>query len=75
MKLQALVMAAALGCGVAAFAADTHDSGSTASSSARATAHRVASDFKQAVHKLGAATRHALHRADAAIHHDRKGST
>ena len=74
MKLQALVIAAALGCGGAAFAADTHDSGSAASS-ARATAQRVAGDFKQAVHKLGAATRHALHRADAAIHHDRKDGT
>jgi hypothetical protein len=67
MKAPALVLAAALACGSAAFAADTHDTGS-AGSSAKETAHQLAGDFKLALHKLGAATRRVLHRADAAIH-------
>lgn len=73
MKLPAFVMAAALACGSTAFAADTQDTGSAASS-AKGTAHQLATDFKQAVHKLGDATRRVLHRADAAIHHNGSSS-
>ncbi|GAB3645408.1 hypothetical protein [Ramlibacter alkalitolerans] len=74
MKAPAILLAAALACGGAAFAADTHDNGA-AGSSARQTAHQLAGDFKQAMHKLGAATRRVLHRADAAIHRSGKHDT
>jgi len=67
MKAPALVIAAVLACGTAAFAADSHDAGS-AGGSAKEGAHQLSTDFKQAMHKLGAATKHALQRADAAIH-------
>ena len=67
MKAPAFIIAAALACGSAAFAAETHDSGS-AGSSAKESAHQLATSFKQAIHKLGSATRNALHRADAAVH-------
>ena len=67
MKAPALVVAAALALGGAAFAADSHDSGS-AGSPAKESAHHLATGFKEAMHKLGEATRHALHRADAALH-------
>jgi hypothetical protein len=68
MKAPAFVIAAVLACGSTAFAAGNYDTGS-AGSSAKGTAHQLATDFRQAMHKLGAATRHVLHRADSAIHH------
>ena len=68
MKAPAFVIAAALACGSAAFAADTHDTGS-AGSSAKESVHQLASGFRQAMHKLGSATRNMFHRADAAVHH------
>jgi hypothetical protein len=74
MKASVFVLAAAMACGSAAFAADTHDTGS-AGDSAKQTAHQLASNFKVALHKLGTATRHVLHRADAAIHRSGDHST
>jgi hypothetical protein len=74
MRIPAFVIAAALACGTAFAADQTYDTGS-ASSSAKGTAHQLATDFKQAMHKLGTATRHVLHRADAALHHNGNGNS
>jgi hypothetical protein len=65
-KIPALLVAAALGCGSAAFAADG-SYGSNASA-AHPEAHRIATDLKGALHKIGSATKHAILRADAALH-------
>jgi hypothetical protein len=64
-KIPALLVAAVLGCGTCAFAADT--SYDSASSHAKATAHQVASDLKGALHKIGSATKRGILRADAAL--------
>lgn len=67
MKIPALVIALALGCGTSAFAAESHHD-APSGHSAQTSMHQLATDFKGAMHKLGQATRHALRRADESLH-------
>jgi hypothetical protein len=68
MKIPALLISLALGCSAAVFAADHTRDSAPSNSSAKASAHQLATDVKGAMHKLGAMTKHALHRADATLH-------
>lgn len=73
MRNTAFILGLALGCAVAAHAADRHDSGTSRhedASSQHVTVdlNHVKADMHSVLHRLGSATRHAWHRLDASLH-------